>query len=342
MTMTSEAVWRELGASLRDRMVSPEDAAAARGRVRELMAGMPRTYAPDPTPAPASRKRCRACGWRGRHAPGCRRAPVVGADAVSVQETSANRKLGPVDMLKSAGARLSPRGAWPFVSSTYVAIGPTCPDSCAFKGSGCYVEEGLTGWHMERMNAAAVGRSAYDVVQAEARAIAAMFGGGRIPQDGAKGGRDLRLHVGGDAGDADGAAALAWAADGWHRRGGGAVWTFTHWWRAIPRSAWGPVSVLASCDTESEVAEAAALGYAPALVVPRFNGRKAFPVRGWAGKLIPCPAESTGGATTCVECRLCLSADSLLARSRGIAFEVHGTGADQAAAQLIPASSLRR
>src|SRR4051812_33324837 len=58
--------------------------------------------------------------------------------AARFHEKSANRKLSPVDLVDVGGARPRPIPRAPFVSSTYVSIQSTCPDSCAFKRSGCF------------------------------------------------------------------------------------------------------------------------------------------------------------------------------------------------------------
>ena len=250
------------------------------------------------------------------------------ADAVLFIQKSADRKLSPVELVPAPtttrGKRPMPRA--PFCSSTYVSIAATCPESCEFKGKGCYVTEGFTGATSRRLDAAALGLSADDVTALEAEAIHRSFAHRRrIPQDGARGGRDLRLHVGGDVGSALGASMLAGAAMGWRMRGGGSVWTYTHAWRIVPREAWGPaVSVLASCETLEDTRLARAAGYAPALTLSRFPSERAFRPKGGASlRIIPCPAETRG--MTCVECRLCIDRD-LAGMGVAIGFAMHGRG----------------
>jgi len=244
---------------------------------------------------------------------------------------SANRKLAPVELVLFPGQprpRPIPRG--PFVSSTYASIEATCPDSCAFKGAGCFADAGFTKIAGHKMDDAARGSTALDVIREEARLIRRAFIGGgrrgRVPQDGARGGRDLRLHVGGDVDSAAGARELGAAAADWRTRGGGAVWTFTHRWRTVPRAAWGPaVSVLASIERAEDVAQARRAGYAAALVVAGFERETAYPLAGARDtKLIPCPAETRGA--TCASCRLCLDRD-LNAMGAVIGFQAHGAGA---------------
>lgn len=246
-------------------------------------------------------------------------------------EAAANRKLAPVEMQANTTERLRPVPVGPFVSSTYVSIDSTCPDSCTFKASGCYVRTGFTAQLARELDRSAAPEPG-GVIRAEVNLIDRAWPARRgwpssVPQDGARGGRDLRLHVGGDCPDAASARLLAAAAERWRRRGGGVVWTYTHRWREIPREAWGSISVLASCETPEDVMAARGRGYAPAIVVRRFPDRRAFYVRGIVGRVIPCPAET--GKRTCVECRLCLDDRGLLERAATIAFEAHG-GADGA------------
>lgn len=270
---------------------------------------------------------------------------------VSVREKSHDRKLSPVRWDVVPGSvRKRPKALRPFVTSTYVAIQPTCPSSCPLKEDaegthGCYVDAGFTRSLSMRLNEAAVGLTAEQVVLEEAWAIDRAFAGQRIPQDGARGGRDLRLHVGGDCGSEVGARALAAAARRYVARGGGSVWTFTHHWRTVPRAAWGAISVIASCETAEDVAAATARGYAVAVVVAQMPYvRKAFDAASFfagttevpkqeALRLLPCPAESTEGVT-CASCRLCLDRD-LFKLQIGIAFSAHGKDAKKAREQLV-------
>jgi hypothetical protein len=245
---------------------------------------------------------------------------------------SANRKLGPVDLVDVGGPRFRPVPRRPFVSSTYASIEATCPDSCEWKRKGCFADAGFTKIAGQLMDQAAKGRSGFGVMQEEARLIRWAFRGRRIPQDGARGGRDLRLHVGGDVDSARGAGVPGAAARDWRRRGGGAVWTFTHRWAAIPRAAWGPaVSVLASIEAPGQAAEAARQGYASALVVDQFASQRAYPIAPGL-QLVPCPAETRG--KTCAECRLCLDRP-LLQLGLAIGFQAHGSGAGQMRERLV-------
>lgn len=134
-----------------------------------------------------------------------------------------------------------------------------------------------------------------------------------------------RLHPGGQL--------LAGAARRWRDRGGGAVWSFTHIWREVPREAWGAISVLASVEQPEDIQAARAVGYAAAIVVDKFPSDEAFFLPRSITKIVPCPAETRD--KTCVECRLCLDADTLARRNIAIAFEAHGPTARRVREALV-------
>ncbi len=99
------------------------------------------------------------------------------------------------------------------------------------------------------------------------------------------------------------------------------MWTYTHRWRSIPRDAWPWVSVLASVETPSELAEARRRGYVAAITVPAYpDGPRAFRIGG--ALAIPCPAEV--GRMTCAQCGLCMDDERLRERGLAIAFAAHG------------------
>jgi len=254
---------------------------------------------------------------------------------VRIARATANKKLAPLRYEKGTElVPLRPVPVAPFCAATSVSIDATCQDSCPFKGNGCFADAGFTRIQSKKMDQEAARLTGLEVGKREAELIDRTFPYG-VPQDGARGGRDLRLHVGGDASGVGAARALAGAAERWRGRGGGAVWTFTHAWRSIPRKAWGDVAVLASVETELQARQAFKAGYAPALVVADFPaGDKAWDIGGGV-KAIPCPAETRG--KTCVECRLCLDQD-LVALKRGIAFRVHGQQAERARQALAEAA----
>lgn len=250
---------------------------------------------------------------------------------VALQKRSRNPKLAPVrsEPTTSRKDRYIPIG--PYVSSTYVSMAATCPDDCVFRNAGCFAEAGgprLTN----RLNKAAAGMTPLEVTLAEADLIDGTFRR-LVPQDGAKGGRDLRLHVGGDVSCAAGADALAGAADRWRSRRGGLVWSYTHRWLSIPRSAWGSISVLASVEDGHDAEDARRMGYAVAVVVRQFpSGPERFTLPGTDLQVIPCPAESMG--KTCAQCRLCLDDEQLRGRNTAIGFAVHGRDAQRARQHL--------
>lgn len=263
--------------------------------------------------------------------------PKAPSKGVSFIPRAANRKLAPVEEIRLPNGRSRFRPLGPFVSCTYVSIQRTCQDSCTFKnGNGCFAEAGYTGPLVRALDESAAWLHGVDVAREEARVLDAAFGSGPVPQDGGKygtAGRDLRLHISGDAFDEKSALALAGAAQRWRDRGGGAVWAYTHSWRVIPVAAWGCISVLASCETPQGVAEARERGYAAALVVRDFRGaRRAYSVPELAGKILPCPAET--GETTCVQCRLCFDTEGLRKRGLVIGFSAHGRDAKKARRHL--------
>lgn len=201
--------------------------------------------------------------------------------AVDFTPKPANRKLSPIDMRPGRQRpHFTPRR--PFVASTFTSIRATCPDSCVWKGApsapgGCYADSGFTSINSQRLDEAGHGADPDALIEAEAAAIDASFRGGRVPQDGAKGGRDLRLHVGGDITNAKQARVLGAASKRWRARGGGTVWTFTHSAHLVRRKAWGEaISVLASVERPEQIEVVLRAGYAAAIVVPDFPDEKAF------------------------------------------------------------------
>jgi hypothetical protein len=255
-----------------------------------------------------------------------RRAP-----GVVLRYASADRKLAPIGLerhdLDWHALRPYPRG--PYVAATYTSIAATCPSACAFRESGCYVREGFTGRAMRLLDDRAVGLTGDEVIELEAKLITRAFRRGGVPQDGGRDGdrgRDLRLHIGGDAASQRGAELLAGAADRWMERGGGSVWTYTHLSDEIDVDAWGLISALASVETPRAARRAIDRGYVPAIVLPRFPAetRRPFELAGVPGwRALACPAETRG--LTCVQCRACLSDGPLRDARVAIAFEAHGT-----------------
>jgi hypothetical protein len=205
-------------------------------------------------------------------------------------ESSDNRKLG-------------------CCSATYVSQ-ESCP-SCPLRGAGCYAEHDLiqfVTWRLGRAGALSPARLAL----AEARAI-----------DRLTGDRPLRLHVVGDCRTPRAAGIVAAAAARYQARGGRPVWTYTHAWRTVPRAAWGEVSVLASCESAQQAAEAMAQGYAAALLVDEYPSEAAYNHGGV--RVLPCPYQTRG--VQCRDCRLCFGDTRLLKAGLVIGFAVHGSGA---------------
>ncbi len=247
----------------------------------------------------------------------------------SIQPVSCNRKLAPqrVEIANSGRERFVATG--PYVASSYVSISATCPSSCPFKDNGCYAQAGQTHLIMGRLDRAGRALSPLTVTRAEAAAIGALWPRG-VPQDGAAGGRDFRLHVGGDTSCTRGTRALADAVETLHGRGLGDAWSYTHRWRTIPREAWGSIRVLASVETSREIVEAKRRGYAPALTVDVARSEQPYQIGGV--RMIPCPYESTPKQPTCSQCRLCLR--DLSDTNEGIVFSVHGNDAKLARRSL--------
>lgn len=247
----------------------------------------------------------------------------------AIQLKSSNRKLAPQAEITARSGRIRNTPTGPFVTSTYVSIQSTCPSSCPFKGNGCYAEHGMKAM-MKRLNHAARNMTPLAVTQAEAAALGTIWPRG-VPQDGETGGRDLRLHVGGEVSCQDGARALGDAVASLKSRGLGDAWTYTHRWRSIDRSSWGPIRVLASCETEQDVSDALRRGYAPAMTIPVFPDRRAQRIGG--ARMIPCPAEASPRSPTCSQCRLCMDGE-LPSRQRGVLFAIHGLGSTTAKRRL--------
>lgn len=206
------------------------------------------------------------------------------------------------------------------VCATYVSISNTCPASCALKDKGCYAQLGYVGYHLRRIEKQLGNLPKLEIAKREAKAIRSCFNGGPVPDN-----RPCRLHVSGDTTIIAGAKVIGRAVVDYKARGGGEVWTYTHAWKTVPRSAWGPsVSILASVDSLTEVPQARKQGYAPAIVVPLHTSDKAQNIKGTT--FVPCPQQTRGVA--CTTCKLCLNADALYARKAGIAFAAHGARKD--------------
>jgi hypothetical protein len=209
-------------------------------------------------------------------------------------------------VLSSGNAKLGKVGA------TYASIESTCPTSCAFRGEGCYAQTGHVAFTVRRLDA--------DGASPE---NAALYEASLLDNATKVEGLPLRMHVSGDARTPLAAEVLGRAAGRWQDRGGGPVWTYTHAWRDVPRSAWTQgISVLASVEGTAQAAEARGMGYVPAVVVETHPADGKAWTDGEGHTWIPCPEQTRG--ITCDQCRLCWNEGSLAARNVGIAFAVHG------------------
>jgi len=208
------------------------------------------------------------------------------------------------------------------VCTTYASIEATCPLDCELRETQeCYGMHGHVGMINRRLGKGVTSKDAMKVAREEARMIKSAFDGGEIPQDGANGGRDLRLHTVGDCRTNGAAKILASAADDWVKRGGGKVWTYTHAWKKIKRSSWGRnISVLASLDNPDDAKKALRARYIPAKYVSEFRSRGLYNENGitW----LPCRAQYHDDVG-CADCRMCMK-DRLKKMKVGIVFEVHG------------------
>jgi len=251
-------------------------------------------------------------------------------------QTASTQKLSRIYMDPVPGLRkFRPEPTKPYVCATYVSISATCPSTCVFKDNGCFAQNGFIRRITRPLDEQAkeAGLTGLQVAKNEAllmdRAFIGRWGGPRqrIPRDGARGGRDLRLHVGGDVSGPDAVEVLAAAAVRWIQRGGGDVWTYTHRWREVPVELWGPIRVWASTETALEAREAQARGYRVSMTIDHnyttknrhlFNDLTIPRTEGL--DVIPCPWETRN--VPCNHCRLCLR--EAIPGNPVIGFVVHG------------------
>jgi len=218
-------------------------------------------------------------------------------EIVKAVEKSTNSKTGPV-------------------SVTYAPI-HSCPTSCPFLDHGCYAQQGHCGIHLSRLNKAANEEGVtrpIDIAKKEAEAIKKL-----------KADKPLRLHIVGDCRTSKAAEILAQAAAEYTAKHGQPVWTYTHAWREIPRSKWGSISVIASCETIDEAKHAMKRGYAASVVrLKEFN--RPFV---WEDVIMmPC-LEMTKG-TKCDKCKLCFDDKKLVSKGKVVCFFPHGSKERQA------------
>ena len=239
---------------------------------------------------------------------------------VEVNAASGNEKTGPV--VATSVCQLS------------------CPDDCPFftplndrtvKGhghEGCYGEVGHQAIQVtSKVNngGMAAGADPVDIAKAEAHGIQVVRE--KILKGKTK---PMRLHVVGDAKTDAAARVLADVCRDWKD-----VWAYTHAWRHVSRSSWGTISILASCETPDEVAEATRRGYACATVIPIGFGSNKKPYE-WNGmQIYPCKAQ-TKASGNCMACKLCWNdKKTLIPKGWVIAFTTHGETAGVAKEHVL-------
>jgi hypothetical protein len=212
------------------------------------------------------------------------------------------------------------------ISITKVSITGSCDPTCPFMDEGCYGQQFRSGMQNAKLQSESKRSTPEELAQAEADAIGMLSG--KLP---------MRLHEFGDCRTNEAASIVARASKRYSGRHLQKVWTYTHAWRKVLRKYWGGVSVLASCETAAQCAEAMRKGYAASIVVDSHAGRtKAYTVAGGDGpmKYIPCP-EQTGKTADCTTCKLCWDDKRLLKDRAVIVFAAHGQGAKKVKTALV-------
>jgi len=209
----------------------------------------------------------------------------------------------PVRVIPCSGNR---KTGW--VVATYAPL-KTCSEDCVFLNNGCYGQSGFVRMKIAKIQKLQEKYTRKEIADIEAREIA------KLP-----GVRPMRLHVTGDCDTITTAVTVAMECEMYTSKQGMPVWTYTHSWRHVNRSAWGSVSVLASCETVDDTRQAMEQGYAAALVSTN------IPPSG----IIQCPAQTKG--VKCVDCRICFSGDKLLRNNKVLFFALHGSRRMAAAA----------
>jgi hypothetical protein len=245
--------------------------------------------------------------------------------------------------------------------ATTYASQESCPRTCPLLGHGCYGEGGNVMMSALELNESC--KSEWDCAVDEGKAISelAEFG---VPGMKSYKLPPLRIHTVGDCRTLKSAKHVAIAADYYIEQyakqpkspiemldGSVPVWTYTHAWN-IPRSAWGNMSILKSCNTVGEVARANSGGerWACSLVVPyhgkeddvlpidRFARLKTAPAacHGVQFKYIMCKAQlkPKDKNEACSTCQLCWQEKHLLRkfapRVPVICFYTHGADKNKA------------
>jgi hypothetical protein len=193
------------------------------------------------------------------------------------------------------------------ISTTY-ASQSTCPKTCPLRHHGCYAELAHTGLITHRINQSEI-IDPVEIAKIEAKGIKQLVGI-----------TNIRLHTVGDCPNSESAQIVSKACDEYIKKYNKQVWGYTH--ARIPRSDWGKVSMLRSCQTLRQAEGAMQANYAAALVVSHFKGIKRYYIgRGMYG--IPCPAQ-VNKDIACDTCKLCMKDQMLLKNKSVILFKAHG------------------
>ena len=194
-------------------------------------------------------------------------------------------------------------------------IRQTCSPSCPVQEE-CYAKGGRVAIKVRRLEEASSEMTPIQIARAASCEIVKA-----ADQHWAEG-RPLRLFESGDARTVAAAKEIASAGRYWLKRGGIAVWGYTHSWRNVPRSAWQGISMFASVESVRGAHEAIDHGYTPAMIVDQFMSPRAFEAGGV--NFIPCPAQTSDGEIPCVKCRLCFDDEARAQTGSAIAFSAHG------------------
>jgi hypothetical protein len=216
------------------------------------------------------------------------------------------------------------------MAATYTGY-QTCPPTCklkpvvhedgTFDKSPCYACDHFVGMTMKRLTKASVNASPIQIQTQECNAIKKLSGE-----------LILRLKVGGDTPNGEYAEGLRDACEVYTAKHGMPAYGYTHNWANIERSSFGQISMLASCDSISDIPVAKSRGYATATLVSEFpNGAKTFTIAG--EMLIPCPNQ-VNEKIQCVDCKLCTRDYVLRKKDLTVAFRAHGRKSEELTATL--------
>lgn len=182
------------------------------------------------------------------------------------------------------------------VAATYAPL-QSCPDTCAFKDSGCYGQSGPCGFTFGRVTRNAERLSLTEIAQHEAKGINCLTG--ELP---------LRLHVTGDCSTNEAASIVSDACENYANKMNKPVWAYTHAWATVERDSWGSVNVLASCENMTQAKQAIARGYTVAFVVTLdsiADTVQQCAELGLNAKL----CNNFANKTTCSQCQVCFTTD---------------------------------